>query len=241
MKVVPYCAKNHNVLRADCDYCDEFLGGFHNTFRSLYGGAIESRVLHKTQNFRVFPTIGQLVEGYLLIAPERHYAAIDEMPCELVEELADLCTSLEAIVSQMYGPTVWFEHGVRGPVNGGCGIYHAHLHFMPFSRASEPLNALQQQFSFQLFSDFQELTKQSVLLPSYLLYRNPDARLYLFDTGPLPSQYMRKLLAESLSDQNWDWRKAGREETLIMTMRRLAGQLSELRETTSHPQSKCHY
>jgi hypothetical protein len=59
-------------------------------------------------------------------------------------------------------------------------------------------------------------------MSSYLFYQDSKARVYLFNSGPLPSQYMRKLLADALNEKDWNWREAGREEHLLATLQRLS-------------------
>src|SRR5260370_37057382 len=73
-----------------CDFCNEFAGGTSNAFYTRYHETARSRVLLATENFRVFPSIGQLFEGYLLVAPLSHYTTLDEMPPGLFAELVDI-------------------------------------------------------------------------------------------------------------------------------------------------------
>src|SRR5260370_16987094 len=131
-----------NPVHYHCEFCSEFSGDTYNSFHALYRGTMPPRHLLGTDNFRIFPSIGQIVEGYLLIAPVQHYCTLDELPTELVGELAAICERARSIVSQNYGPCISFEHGARGPVNGGCGIYHAHLHIVPLSATPAPLPPL---------------------------------------------------------------------------------------------------
>ncbi|HET6931216.1 MAG TPA: hypothetical protein VFI45_12910 [Candidatus Acidoferrum sp.] len=217
--------------RNDCDFCDEFVSGTSNAFHALYHDALRTRILHATERFRVFPTIGQLVEGYLMIAPVSHYTAMDQIPTDATAELTELAELTRSALSKLYGPSVFFEHGARGPINGGCGIYHAHLHAVPLNGLADPVEILKHRFSYTEASDLPEFTKQSKHLPSYLFYQDSNARLYLFDTGPLPSQYMRKLLANSLGDDNWNWRKVGREDRLLSTIERLSGRFDTMCNT----------
>ena len=224
-KTIPNPTGRGEPLRSrHCDFCNEFAGGTNNAFHSRYHETLPIRILLGTENFRVFPSIGQLLEGYLLIAPLLHFTTVDEMPAKLVAELADIYDFVRTALSQNYGPCVCFEHGSRGPLNGGCGIYHAHIHAVPLVKLTDPVDALKARFPYAELTHLDEISNRSAGLPSYLFYQDSHARLYLFDTGPLPSQYMRKLMADALGSQDWDWRLAGREERLLATMRRLSGQ-----------------
>ncbi len=212
--------------KSHCDFCEELLGGSDNSFARIYRGEPRNRILFGSDEFAIMPSLGQLVEGYLLVLPIKHFKALGDLPGPLFEELATISKRLGKIIKDQYGPYVLFEHGARSEGVGGCGIYHAHLHATPLASASDPVELLKLRFSYTELSHLNEISKQSADLPSYLFYQDSDARLYLFDTGPLPSQYMRKVLADALGGQDWNWRDAGREERLIATIRRLSGQFA---------------
>jgi diadenosine tetraphosphate (Ap4A) HIT family hydrolase len=167
-----------------CDFCNEFAGGENNAFYARYHEAPRSRVVLATENFKVFPSIGQLFEGYLLIAPISHFTALDEMPVDLVAELADIQRQVGTALSGIYGPCVCFEHGARGPLNGGCGIYHAHLHTAPLSGLSDPVDTLKARFPYRELAHLSEISNQSTGRGSYLFYQdycwNPRVRTRIF-------------------------------------------------------------
>jgi hypothetical protein len=140
-----------------------------------------------------------------------------------IDELATTLERVGEIVKNHYGSYVLFEHGARSEGAGGCGIYHAHLHATPLAGVTDPIDTLRASFPYRECENLEEIKKHSAHLASYLFYRDAVARLYLFDTGPLPSQYMRKLIAGALHEANWNWRTAGREERLLATMKRLSG------------------
>jgi diadenosine tetraphosphate (Ap4A) HIT family hydrolase len=209
-------------FQKNCEFCDEFTGGLSNAFYARYKSCPKTRFVLSTDNFHAFPSIGQLFDGYLLIAPKMHYASLDEMPRVLWPEFEGVYQQVRAALSNLYGPCISYEHGARQPSGGGCGIYHAHLHATPLAGISDPVDALKLSFPYTELGRLSEISERTVNVASYLFYQDLDARLYLFDTGPLPSQYMRKLLADALGDQDWNWRKAGREERLLATIERLS-------------------
>jgi len=208
-----------------CDFCNEFSGNAENTFYTTYKGCPETRFLFRSDRFVVVPSVGQLVEGYLLVLPVHHCKALGDLCVHALDELAILCVLVRKILGDHYGRHILFEHGTRSEGVGGCGIYHAHLHATPLAGTPDPIDALKARFRYTGLADLSELSKKSAGLPSYLFYQDSHGRLYLFDTGPLRSQYMRKLLADALGRQDWDWRTVGREERLLATLERLSGQL----------------
>ncbi len=218
-----------------CDFCNELSGGWENSFGRIYGPHPESRVLFRSNNFAVIPSLGQILEGYLLVLPIKHFKALGDLPGLLREEFAAISECLGKILKDQYGPYVLFEHGTRSQGVGGCGIYHAHLHATPLAGVSDPVNALKLRFPYIELAHLNEISKRSAGLLAYLFYQDSDARLYLFDTGPLPSQYMRKLLADTLGEQDWDWRNAGREERLVATIDRLSEQFKSTQNLAHVP------
>jgi diadenosine tetraphosphate (Ap4A) HIT family hydrolase len=212
----------------ECDFCHEFSGNLENSFHRLYGGDPETRILFQSTEFAVLPSLGQVVEGYLLLLPRQHFGAIGDLSPRHMDELATVLYRAGEILKREYGPYIVFEHGTRSEGVGGCGIYHAHLHAAPLGGVSDPIELLKQRFPFTELAHLKEISKRSAGLPSYLFYQDSDARLYLFDTGPLPSQYMRKVLADAVGEHNWNWRDAGREERLLATTQRLSRQFDNI-------------
>jgi diadenosine tetraphosphate (Ap4A) HIT family hydrolase len=223
----------HTLIQ--CDFCNELSGSSENSFGRIYGEHIESRILSRSSQFAVIPSLGQVVEGYLLILPINHFRALGDLPGPLLQEFVAICERVGNILKDQYGPHILFEHGTRSEGVGGCGIYHAHLHAVPLAEVADPIDTLKVRFPYAELTHLNEISKRSAGLSSYLFYQDSRARLYLFDTGPLPSQYMRKLLADALGNQDWDWRTAGREERLLATVQRLSEQLNCTKETALTP------
>lgn len=202
----------------NCDFCDEFSGGKENAFSRIYGQELKSRALLHSQGFVVVPSLGQIVEGHLLIVPRWHYTALADMPPRLIVELSQLYGRVRVALSQTYGPTLFFEHGVRGTDSGGCGIDHAHLHGVPFKCFGEPIEELKKRHSFKSIAGISEIRKGAPPNSSYLYYEETNGKAWMCETDFIPSQYVRKLLAESLGTNSWDWRVCGREQSLVSSI-----------------------
>jgi ATP adenylyltransferase len=89
--------------------------------------------LIETENFVVIPSLGALVEGWLLIVPKRHHISYGALPVALRAEADALeLQTRELLESQYKKPVVTFEHGPSAAKHGtGCGVDHAHLHLVP--------------------------------------------------------------------------------------------------------------
>ncbi len=154
-----------------CDFCNELSGCPENSFAQLYGPNEKSRVLFRTDNFVVVPSLGQIAEGYLLLLPVKHFRATGDMPDHLLDEFVEVCRQVGQILRDQYGPYVLFEHGARSEGAGGCGIYHAHVHATPIPAVSDPINTLKKRFPCAVLGNVKEISGKSAGLASYLFYR----------------------------------------------------------------------
>ena len=227
------------VATSHCEFCSEFLGYSDNAFHALYHDIVPDRSLFVSNNFRVFPSIGQIVEGYLLIAPVTHFCALDELPTILTSEISLLHDRIKQALTSCYGSCISYEHGARSSLSGGCGIYHAHLHAVPLPPSLDPINSLKSAFSYKRIEGLSQIKQHSQGMSGYIFYQDANARAYLFDTPNLPSQFMRRILANVLGEHAWDWRDAGREKRLLASLSRLSGYLDNSRfsaaSTTNEP------
>jgi diadenosine tetraphosphate (Ap4A) HIT family hydrolase len=205
-----------------CDFCNEFSGKRENAFDRIYAGQPRSRILYRSDSFVVIPSMGQIVEGYLLVVPVRHWTALGDIPSLFVEELTSICERIRTALRQEYGSCIFFEHGTRSKIAGGCGIYHSHLHAVPCPEVLEPTISLISRFPSVEFENLQDVKKLTEGLTSYLFYQNSQGKSRILYPDRLTSQYMRRLLGELLGNLQWDWRIAGREERLLATLNRLS-------------------
>jgi len=199
-----------------CEFCDEFSGGTRNSFAEHYHDEQGGRTILETNGFKVVPSLGQIVRGYLLLIPRDHYCALADLPAELLWELEQLKKMLVGSLRSKYGDYVLFEHGARTENSGGCGISHAHLHAVPLSAEKDLLQTLRASFRHQQISGISGLRG----IPtgcSYLYYEDVRGDCHVFYPTFLPSQYMRRLIAERLGVENWDWRIRGREDSVLVT------------------------
>jgi diadenosine tetraphosphate (Ap4A) HIT family hydrolase len=208
-----------------CEFCDEFAGGRANSFAVRYANEIASRTILEQDGFRAMPSIGQIVPGYLLLVPNYHYRAFADMSLEELNAAEGLKTGLTEQMRSTYGDCLFFEHGARTPDSGGCGISHAHLHIVPFPAEKDPVEELVRAFPVEEVSNLLDL-KRIQPGKSYLYYESVRGERYVFYPPFIPSQYIRRLLAEALGIQTWDWRRCGREDRLLNTL----SQTSRLRD-----------
>ena len=203
-----------------CDFCDEFSDGRSNAFILRYLPELLDRTILATRRFRVIPSVGQIAQGHLLVVPIKHFCALADLSKEHTEELENLCVEVRTILREVYGACVFFEHGIRGAESGGCGIDHAHLHAVPVA-ADGVLDLLKREFRGSNLSSFQHVKEMIPADASYLFFEDVVGDRYVFPVANLPSQYMRKLVADSIGKADWDWRECGREPELLSTLQQL--------------------
>lgn len=174
-------------MKRRCPFCD----------RRVF----EDRLILESKNFVVFPTKGQILEGYVLIAPKRHIICFGELSETEMEEFAKLKTQVTDLISTAYGQRpIFFEHGVVGQ-----SVKHAHFHGVPTDTDLFPRIVAD-------FPDYQNITSLESLQEvfqregPYLYYENAKGEMFLFHIFKWP-QYLRIVLAEEVGmPERGDWR-----------------------------------
>lgn len=204
-----------------CDFCDELAGGSHNAFVMRYGPAIPNRCIVTHEGFCVLPSLGQIVEGHVLLIPQRHLTSMAELAVDGDDQLQMLMCQIRTALRSLYGKCLFFEHGIRRAGSGGCGIDHAHMHALPLSGGGM-LNTLMQSFEGSRIHNLADIPRTIPPESSYLFFESSVGERYAFAAPNMPSQYMRKLACESIGKLDWDWRQSGREPDLFATIERLS-------------------
>ena len=213
----------------NCEFCLEQTRQSVSAFFARYREMLPDRTILCSEHCRVFPSLGQISEGHILITPLQHYTAIADMPFEMITELENIRKMLRTALEQIYGQCVFFEHGTRTNESGGCGIYHAHMHAVPIA-SNSVYETLVQKFAVQEIDSFSMVSTAITSDSSYLFFEDADARKFVMAANHLPSQFMRKVLANATGKGDWDWRKAGIEPELIRTHEVLSLHLRALSE-----------
>lgn len=190
-----------------CEFCAEFQTDGPSRFRLSYQGVASHRVMARSRRFVAVPTIGQMLEGSLLILPVEHEETCAAMDEDARAEMLALADEMVARCARLGSPIV-FEHGATAVNGGGCGIHHAHLHIVPLPRAVAPAEL------------FPEGTAEAAGLAaawrtlrgsSHYLLIGDGQRMLTRDLiampGEFPSQFFRRRIAEFFAlETPWDWR-----------------------------------
>ena len=185
-----------------CPFCQEFLNRSNNVIE-------KNRIIAETRTFLIFPTVGGFVDNYQLIVPRKHINCFGELTNNEWQELNLIIDWQKWINKHYFGSsTSMFEHGALLPNNeSGKSIVHAHLHIFPNNQTL--FTALKKyKFTIQEIPDITNLAKICRINETYLYYRDIDGKDYvIIDESGLPSQFLRKVLADSLGLSTWNWRE----------------------------------
>ena len=190
-----------------CEFCAEFQTDGPSRFRSAYQSVARHRVVARSDRFVAVPTIGQMLEGSLLIIPIEHEETCAALDYDARAEMLGLADEMVGRCSRLGSPIV-FEHGASTVSGGGCGIYHAHLHVVPLPRMATP-----QELFPEGTAEVADLSTawRTLRGSSHYLLIGDGHRVLTRDLTTLPdefpSQFFRRRIAEFFSlDAPWDWR-----------------------------------
>jgi len=184
-------------LLENCDFCVANSDPAHE---------VAKRTIIETENFRVFPTLGQITEGYLLIAPKEHYCCLGAMPDDRIDEFIELKEKTAEKIKKFYNPPIFIEHGVIGQT-----VLHAHMHAIPFPPEKDLFEEYAKTFpKYRKLDSIRELkdvwTKEGVYL-----YYEINTHKFAFFTHIVP-QYARIAAAKKLGvPERANWRTMPRE------------------------------
>jgi ATP adenylyltransferase len=180
-----------------CNYCENILSLPINDQREPW-----DKILYETSNFIVAPTLGALIEGWILIISKRHVPSMGALTEEELSELDELTIRVRSLVEQEYGSTIMFEHGPACEGTAfGCGIDHAHLHVVPLNIPITSLveKELKVHLTWEKIADFSELSRKYLTgIPYLYVVENNTEKGMLICPQYLPSQFMRRVIANFL-------------------------------------------
>ncbi len=191
-----------------CEFCAEFQGDGPSRFKSAYAGVASNRIVARSRRFVAVPTMGQMLEGSLLILPVAHEETCAAMGDDARAEMLALANEMVARCAALGSPIV-FEHGATAATGGGCGIHHAHLHIVPLPRAVRPAELFPEGLS--EVTDLAAAWRTLSGSPHYLLIGSGQGVLtrdLSVAPGNFPSQFFRRRIAECFAlETHWDWRR----------------------------------
>ena len=165
----------------------------------------ENTIIEESDNFIVLPTIGALVDGYLMIVSKKHINSMSELKENEKIEYEFLIEKYRNKFKNIYNKfPIIFEHG--SPINDSdmkaSSVIHAHTHIVNHKFINE--ESIVKNLNFKILKNLNYLSKEQ----NYIMYINPENICYVsFNFEPV-SQMMRKIIAKDLGYENkFDWKK----------------------------------
>jgi ATP adenylyltransferase len=191
---------------------------------NLASGGVEewNRPLFESRNFVVLPSVGSLVEGWLMIVPKEHYISMGALPVELTDEMLSLKAKVTSQLRNTYGDLCAFEHGPGDAERRlGCGVDHAHLHVVPlaFNLAEAAAPFLPCDASW-VKGGWEHCRVAFSAGKDYLYLEQPigSGRIAVHDS--IGSQVFRRAIAAHIGiPEQFNWREYPRSEVVSRTVR----------------------
>jgi diadenosine tetraphosphate (Ap4A) HIT family hydrolase len=190
----------------NCSYCAEFAGDIDNSYylKNVMPIIGLNRVRLESLYFYIFPSVGSLIPGHLLIVPKRHYTALSMATKDEIVELEGVISELQSIYKSVLRSSsiFYFEHGIldvdKSLIN--C-VDHAHLHILPAAIDTSDLS-----FRDTKILNISEVLNIETTTPDYIFFGDGGRSYISFDQDK-HAQYLRKIVHEQLKLQNhWNWR-----------------------------------
>lgn len=212
-------------MRSDsgCPFCAELEGGRLETGLAAATHVTERFVL-EADHWVAFPSVSPLRTGHVLVVPRRHLCSCAQASAKERAELDIVAAELSAKLRTSGHDALVFEHGVGRGRSGGCGIDHAHLHMLPCDRDEhdEAVSALAAALGpldrLGSLSRYLDATSGS---DSYALIGSVE-RVFCHVSHEIPSQTLRRAVAQAVGCPTWDWRDLTDWPTFERTYAQLA-------------------
>jgi diadenosine tetraphosphate (Ap4A) HIT family hydrolase len=181
--------------------------------------------LFESSSLTVVPSVGALVEGWLLIVPKTHAISSGALPKHLARDLYTMTRFVYESVSFIYGTACIFEHGAvaRGRAVG-CGVDHAHVHVAPVEcdlvAAVSPLSPTEVRWR---DADMVESCREAFEAGDDYLYVEQALSQGKIAQGPLfGSQLFRRAIAANAGvEEQFNWRDFPQIPTVEATVKKL--------------------
>ncbi len=213
-----------------CKYCAKVVKDINgNDVRQAW-----NTILFESDHFVVVPTLGSIVEGWVLIISKAHLICMGETVPETGQELNDVLEIVERAVRQVYGAATVFEHGPnRERLDMGCGIDHAHLHVVPLkfdlleaAKVSQEFRGTQWHESKSMLSLVDGLYNEG---RSYLYIKDSDGAGSYCIPENIPCQSLRRVIArETGKTLKYDYKQHAFKENVLKTIEQLRSVFKEV-------------
>ena len=180
---------------------------------------IYNTILDETDNFIVLPTLGSLVEGYILIVSKRHIYNIGELNQEEQDEYINLLNKYRELFNELYGKhPIIFEHGTSrlDIKSAASSVVHAHTHIVNFNFKNE--EDIIKELNFKEIKEINDVDSNK----NYIFYISQNGKKYITYNFEGTSQLMRILIAKELGFiDKFNWKCEAFIDNIVKTIEKL--------------------
>jgi ATP adenylyltransferase len=169
-----------------------------------------NKPLFESPNFVVLPSLGALVEGWLLLIPKSHFICLGALPEVLVAEMHEMKEIISKFLQTQYGEVCAFEHGHSKPnCDIGCSVDHAHLHIVPIAfDIGVGMNQFLPTNAYWYKADIRDCQTAFARGEDYLYLEQPIGAGRMITSPEIGSQLFRRAIATQLGvADHFNWRE----------------------------------
>lgn len=178
--------------------------------------------LYESEHFNVVPSLGSLVEGWVLVVPKEEILNFSQLTEKKYSELEELVNFIKSFQTSLYENAIVFEHGPTDKCSKtGCGVDYAHLHMVPYKY--DLIEGIQKYFKLDLqwikIKDISEISEHNTKRSDYLYFRTQDDKHFITLRESFPSQIFRQVISnyEGIPER-FDWKTFPEYNTIIKTI-----------------------
>ena len=181
----------------DCTLCDALAENQKPTERKKFYNI----ALQENEKFAVFPCIGPLVLGHVMVISKKHSTSLASMGKPTVKEYDQFIMNIKKN-HELYGDDLLeAEHGSTAIDNAGSCVIHTHIHLIPkFGKFEKIFES--KLTPIMTTGKIEQLTNNRM---PYIMIRGNSGKTRVFDATNIESQYIRRVLFEIEGREDWDW------------------------------------
>lgn len=184
------------MLENSCPHCDSKGWAF-------------KYLLTQSRYFNILCDVHPLVEGHLLIIPQRHTRCAGEYTAEEWNDFKDVYQQTREWVYRKFGSVATFEHGKIGQT-----VFHSHIHILPFQGSPEQIvpEGNDKCRSLQGIEELAHIFQQE----GHYLYFSIDQQQWVVDISLGAPRFFRDRFAKALGcPQRADWKATSKDPYLM--------------------------
>ena len=188
--------------------------------------------IFESKSFVALPTVGALVEGWILVVPRKPALSMATLPASLFSQLEQFLDGIVPIIEAEYGLVTMFEHGPSTKAQPiGCGVDYAHLHLVPCAKdLFTDVAITAKNIRWTELENLADIREQTKYLDGYWLlqqsYKKGPLYAGVCTDGTPVSQLFRRAIAHALgTPELYDWKAFLGKELIISTIDRFSKQV----------------